>query len=145
MTAPLDVATDEMVAVAWCKAVITEAAATILPDVAAWSDTGFVQWSTVGGNVNIDTPLHTPVVTADCWAGKTDSDRPKWGQASALAAAVYRASIDQRAQVRSLQLPRGITVRLQSVWPLNHPRRINSDPARFARYSLDIAFAWTDA
>lgn len=146
----------ELVAVAWIASLdnfTPQMVATTLPaDVtsggqpAAWVQTGFVTVAVVGGNSDPLLPVKRPVMQVDCWATVPGSSRPPWGQAAALAEAIRYGCWDR------VRTPRPLTITansvtypsavVQSAYFLTEPRRMYSDAADYAHYSVDLALSW---
>lgn len=138
--------TAEQLAVAWVKTVPevdpSKVATTLPADAAGWAASGFVQVGIVGGSPSVHTPLLSTVVSVHCWAANLNSNRPPWGRAGSLAAAIVWATYGHPAAVVDL----GVEfhrARLLSVYPLSSPRRIPGDEAGFAHVEFDAAMAWT--
>lgn len=136
----------EMVAVAWAKTVPgidpTKVATTLPGAVAVWGATGFVTVSVLNSDAAPDVPLFSPVVAFDCWTAATDSNQAPWGQASAMAAALQWATY-RRSTVPVVMPASYSPARLLSMYPVDGPRRVPSDPAGFARVRVTVALVWT--
>lgn len=139
--------TPEQVAIAWLAGLAVVPAgkvATTLPgDPATWSADGFVQVTSVGGEVADPGIPHTlAVVTVDCWANTPNGARPPWGKAGHLAAGIVHAASKNVVPAR-LDLGANFhPVRLLTVYPVSPVRRVPGDPSGFARYQADLAFAY---
>jgi hypothetical protein len=138
---------DELVAKAWLVAAVSSLTAakvaTTLPD-PPWTDNEFVQIMQVGGTPDTHLPIFEPVVSVNCFALKSGSTKPPWGQANHLASKILAACYDRRPATATMQLTisgyGGALVR--SVWAVSQPRRIQSDPSQYAVYNLDLQFSW---
>lgn len=136
----------ELVAVAWVKTTpgvnSTKVATTLPGDATTWAATGFVTATVVGGDSQIDVPLHTPVMAFDCWANAANSNKAPWGQAGALASAIQAHTY--RVAPFEVPVPDDFhPARLLSVYVLEAPQRIVSDAAGFARVRVVAALTWT--
>lgn len=119
---------------------------TVLPDVALWADTGFVQVvGAVGGSPWVDAAVQQPVIEIDTWGAQRNVEKPDWGKASGL-----MSTIRDAAQA----LGNGVTVtvgtrqaRIISLWPISTPRKPlagidQGDASSFARLMIDIQMIW---
>lgn len=150
MTPPLPAGpylpTSDLVAVAWLKAVAglnPASVATTLPsDPTTWADEGFVQAQTVTGVADVDLPQwRRPLVQVDCWANAGTSNKPPWNKAARLAELVRAATEGPTGRV--VTLPGDyLDARVLSVYLETEPRRIEDDPAGYARLSLDLHVDW---
>lgn len=150
MTAALPLrANHDLVAVAWLKlAVPGIGVATSLPAVdSALRTGGFVRALTVGGSPDLYVPMRAPVVSAECWAAPAvdGSTKVPWGRANALAEAVVAATYNPALMGVELDLGDYPSARVHTVVALSEPRRIENDPANWARYDVDLLFRWTAA
>jgi hypothetical protein len=147
---------DELVAVAWLKTVAripSNSVGTTVPgDNTTWAASGFIQASgPVGGNSDIDVPLHRPVMQIDTWACNLGSAKPPWGKANQLAALIidgcYGRGDDPAPTQRTVILPAGYQdARVLAAYATTRPRRNTIvDDARMARYTFDLALHWTAA
>lgn len=141
----------DLVAVAWVRGIGASGpfdparVATVLPsgDLAeqALID-GFVQLTVTGGSPDIDVPVRRPVVAVDCWVASAQGAKPPWGKAFALAETVRQAT-EGDAWRRAVTMPAGYgPVYVLSVMAISEPRRILSDPGRYARVQFDIEIHW---
>ena len=140
----------ELVAVAWLKGITdvpSAAVGTTLPkDATTWLD-GYVQVSVVGGSKHRYVPQGQPVMQLDCWAANRGGAKPPWGKANQLAETIAQhcyGGVNSAAPVqRTVALPAGYQgARVQSAYVLSDPRRVLSDEARYACYSLDLQLFW---
>lgn len=141
--------TTELVAVTWLKGLagLNNLVATELPaDATSWAASGFTQVAgTVGGSPAIDYALANPVVGLDFWANAPGSGKPPWNKANQLAEIVRAGMMDHPAVPRLLVLPAAYNnARVISCYPLQDPRKVRSDDAEFARYTMDSAFSWVE-
>lgn len=148
MTAAIPLrANADLVAAAWLRlAVPGIGVATTLPSVtAAMRTDGFIRVLTVGGSPDVDNAFRAPVVAAECWAAPATegSAQPPWGRANSLAEAVVAATYDRALMNVVLPLGDYPDVRVRTVVALSEPRRVENDPANYARYDVDLAFTWT--
>lgn len=141
-------ANTELVAVSWLAGVagLTSGmvAATLPKDTSAWAATGFVTVRATGGSPGIYVPMRSPVVTVDCWAVKPGSVKPPWFQANYLAELIdvgCRAVTAARAVTLPTDYP---AARVHSAYLVSEPRRAYGDQGDYARYTVDMALAWTD-
>ena len=138
--------TSDLVAVAWLKSIGTLPAtgvATTLPgDPATWADEGFVQAQTITGVAEVDVPQwRRPLVQVDAWANAGTSNKPPWNKAARLVELVRAATEGPTGRVVSLPGDY-LDARVLSVYLETEPRRIEDDPAGYARFSLDLHVDW---
>jgi hypothetical protein len=110
-----------------------------------WTDVGFVQPSSVGGSINANVPIRSPVVTLDVWAVRPGSKRPPWNQAFAVAEAIIAATYDtpEYDTHAVVELPTGYpNARVTGFRVLTEPARRPSDPSDFARVGFDVEISW---
>lgn len=121
---------------------------TVLPDVALWADTGFVQIvGTVGGTPWLDAAVQEPVIELDTWGARLNTEKPDWGKASALMSIIRDAAQDATKSVGVIVTVGTRQARIISLWPISSPRRPllgvdQGDPASFARFMIDIQMIW---
>lgn len=121
---------------------------TVLPDVALWVDTGFVQIvGAVGGSPWLDAAVQEPVIEVDTWGARANSERPDWGKASALMTIIRDAAQDPIRSVGVIVAVGTRQARIVSLWPISTPRKTlagidQGDPASFARLMIDIQMIW---
>jgi len=140
----------EQVAVAWVKALATEAGsavATTVPEAKTWPLVGtsraFIQVLGTGGGTVGDTPYHRDVISIDSWATKDNSDRPPLGLAYQLLLRVWGAGFNGKGR-GLVEVAPDLVVSIDSVRPVNaHPRRIPDQDTSRAHYSLDVEISWT--
>ena len=141
--------TSDLVAVAWLRGVAGLPAggvATSLPsDATRWADEGFVQAQTVTGLADVDVPQwRRPLVQVDCWANAGASDSPPWNKAARLVELIRAGT--EGATGRTVDLGASYRpARVLSVYLESEPRRIEDDPAGFARFTLDLHVDWVRA
>lgn len=152
--------TNELVAVAWLGSIPalqplggTQMVATTLPadvnadgTVAAWTQTGFITVTVVGGSPDPYLPVKRPVLQVDCWATRPGSSKPPWGQANVLAETIRYATLQRLGfnrpltlTVSSVSYPGAVVI---SAYLATEFRRIYSDAADYARYQGDLALTW---
>lgn len=140
--------TSELVAVAWLKGVtgIGNNVSTELPaDNASWAASGWTQVLGAGGSPDIYLPISQPVISVDTWAVGVQSSKPPWAKANQLAEIIKRATLDHASVPRLLVLPDAYAnARCLNVIPLTEPRKIRSDPADYAHWSMDVQFNWVE-
>jgi hypothetical protein len=152
-------ATPELVAVAYGKAVLSLAGVptvpvvTTLPEVSTWQATGAVQVeSIVGtgatqGRSSRDNNLRDVVVSYGGWGARPNSDKPPWGQANGLLEFIRESAFwDWADAALPLDLePAGVynSVLVQGAIPVTEPRRIPDQDAGRAHYSMDFRLIWT--
>lgn len=141
--------TGDLVIVTWLKGIsdLGNRVATELPttDPSTWAASGFTQVTTVGGAPSIDYALANPVASLDFWAYAADSGRPPWNRANQLAEIVRRACLDHATVPRALTLPAAYEdARVLTCYPTIEPRRVRSDEAQFARFTMDVQFSWVE-
>jgi proteasome lid subunit RPN8/RPN11 len=141
----------ELVAQAWLRGISglpTNGIGTTLPsDNSTWSASGFVQIESAGGVPALDVPVYRPLITVRCWANRSGSARPDWGKANQLAEIVkisgYGTVDSVGPAARIVQLaPNFQNARVMAAYATTEPRRVNSDEARFAQYSLEMQFVY---
>lgn len=142
--------TSELVAQFWIGSIpglSTQMVATTLPsDDTTWTSTGFITVAVVGGTPSADLPVKRPVMQVDCWSVKPGSNRPLWWKANVLAETIRYATL-QRTGINRLLIPSSAGVPypravVQTAYLLTEPRRMYSDAADYARYSMDLAIEW---
>lgn len=136
---------NELVATAFLTSIVGDRVATTLPkDNTTWAASGFCTLDTVGGSPNIDLPLDEPVIGVQCWAVNTNSQKPPWGKAAALAGMIKHACWDHPNLPRTLVLPNGYPlVQVKSAYLTGEPRRVPDDPSSYARYSIPgLVIVW---
>lgn len=110
-----------------------------------WGDAGFVQPSTVGGQINANVPIRTSVVSLDVWAANRASKRPPWGKAFAVAETIIAATYDTGVHDTHgvVTLPTGYpNARVTGFRALTEPSRRPSDPSDYARVGFDVEVVW---
>jgi hypothetical protein len=110
-----------------------------------WAGVGFVQPTTVGGQINANVPLRTSVVSLDVWAANPRSKKVPWGQAYAVAETVIAATYDTATYDTHtvVTLPTGYPdARVTGFRVLTEPTRRPSDPSDYARLGLDVEIVW---
>lgn len=138
--------TSDLVALAWLKGIdglSPDSISTTLPSDNSKLVDGFVVVSTVGGSPDIYVPMRNPVVAVDCYAAPVSGNKAPWARANALAEAIRMACYDRVD--REVQITPGdyLPARVVSAYMVTEPRRINGDPAGFARYSADLQLHYT--
>lgn len=149
MTSP---PTSDLVALAWVRGITASGpfdparVATTLPSGAgadALLTLGWVQLTVVGGAPDIDVPVRRPAVAVDCWAAAANGGKPPWGRAAVLAETVRLATEGTSAWRRNVTTGAGFDpARVMSVRAISEPRRILSDPGRYARVQFDLIIEW---
>lgn len=156
MTAPLVLrANSELVVMAFIRARLaaySTAVGAVLQGPAAdgtlsWEGVGFVQPTTVGGSIDKNVPLRSPVVSLDVWAATQNSKRPPWGQAFAVAESIIAATYDLSREAYDthgvVTLPDGYPqARVTGFWANTEPTRRPSDPSDYARVGFDVTIVW---
>lgn len=149
-----NLATSEVVAIAWLKGVpglVAENVGMTLPeDVDTWRDSGFVQFvAIVGGSPHMYVPQREPVVQVDLWAVNPDSFQPPWGKARELAERIIRDTWDTAGHpgagsrdVSALMPADYEGAYVQSVWCPTEPRRIPGDGGSYAHLTMDVHMVW---
>ena len=153
----MPLASAEEVGVAWAKSLdlaVGQGVATTVPDFASWSavatgttSRAFLQVIGTGGGMVRDTPLRSSVLSFDCWAARSSSDRPPLGLASAILADLIRKTSGYSLATFPVQLTltNGAVVIVDSAWRVNdHPRRIPDQDTSRAHYSIDIELMWKE-
>lgn len=151
----LKLPTAELVAVAWAKAVLSDAGIAVppvvtkLPDVARWVTTGAVQVIGTGGGMAHDTDIRDSIMSFEGWAARPDSDKPPYGQANGLLEFLRAACYADPDSYRELALEPADTyrpVRVLAVVPTTaEPRRIPDPDASRAHFSMDLRMIWSVA
>ncbi len=142
----------DLVAAAWLRLALPGfGVATTLPaDATPLRTSGFVRLLTVGGTPERDVPMRRPVVAAECWAAPATeaSSKPPWGRAANLAEQLVAATYDRSLMDVTIDLSSQgdySPARVRTVIALSEPRRIENDPANYARFDVDCEFLWTAA
>lgn len=109
---------------------------------------GAIRLLTVGGGAELYVPMRRPVVTAECWVAPAEgSQEPPWNAAGRLAQWVLDATYKPELMgvlVDLTQFGAYLPARVHTVSAANEePRRVENDPANYARYEVDLQFAWT--
>lgn len=138
--------TNELVAVTWLKTLPglpANSVNTTLPaDVSTWAENGFVQVTLAGGSPDMYTPQNQPVFQIDCWATNPNSEKPPWGKANNLAE-IIKATVYDKSVWGPLTMPATHeNVRVLGSVAQTEPRRVLSDEARFACYTIDLQLFW---
>lgn len=139
---------NEQVAVAWLKSAVPflgSRVATELPqDNTTWSASGFTTVSAVGGTPNSEIPWERPVLSLDFWGASPGSGRPPWGLTATMASAVKEAVRDHENVPRTLTgFPAAFTsAAVRTVVLRTEPRRVPSDLADYAHYTMDLEINW---
>lgn len=151
MTVIVAHANTDLVAVAFLKSVLGWsggiAAGSDLPDAASWPADGFVQvTSGIGGSSSIYVPRKSPVVSVKCWARSgTNSRRPPWNRANALAERIRAACFDAYSKPVGVTLPAGYPgAAVRSAYLLTEPRRLPGDDSSYACFQFDMQLHWTE-
>jgi hypothetical protein len=114
--------------------------------IVTWANSGFVQLSNIGGQIDINVPVRHSVVSLDIYATTPkQSRRPPWGLAFSLAEAIVAASFDTPAHDThaAVVLPTGFpSARVTEFSVLTEPGRRPSDPSDFAHVGMDVRVAW---
>lgn len=137
---------DELVAVAFVKTLHADLAsvvATRLPtDPDAWSATGFVVVTGLGGDPDRDVPWQRSTVQLDVYAVNPSSDDPPWDKAADLAARVMDGAYDMTKLNQPLTLRTGYDQARVTGFAPQRPRRQKGDPASYAWYQIDAQLDW---
>lgn len=112
-----------------------------------WSETGFVQATCVGGQIEDPTGRRTTLVQVDCWATRLPTSRkPPWGQANQLAEHIIEAARAMTGQERYVDLGAAGTdydrARILTVLAVDEPRRVPDDPGGYARFMHHVTVTW---
>lgn len=140
-------ATPELVATAWLKTVVGDRVATTLPkDNSTWAASGFCTIVVAGGTPNLYVPLREPAIGVDCWAFNSQSQKPPWTKAAALAEAIQAACYQHATIPQRVTLPAGYPqAQVLSAYTTGDYRRVPDDPSSYARYSIPgLVIAWTE-
>lgn len=155
----------ELVACAWLAAVPGFSSAmigTTLPNlpskgtVPAWVATGFLKVLVVGGSPHAFVPQAQPVVGITCYAVNVTqvgangpinvATKPPWDRAALLGEqirqAAYPLNKSAAGRVLSMPVPGYARAAVQSAVVLTEPRRVPSDFASYAQYTLDVQLSW---
>lgn len=141
----------ELVAIAFFQSLpglTVDVVATQLPkEERDWAANGAITVSVVGGHPDVDLAVRNPLVQADFWATKLNSNKPPWFMANALAEAAWMATRNRNRGAIILPISAGPVVypsaRLLTAFFLSEPRRFYDDRADVARYTADIAMSWS--
>lgn len=145
--------TNELVATTWMServaGITSSMVATSLPsDPTKWADNGFIQLQSIpGARADIDLPqARRPILQADFWATVPGSAKPPWHLVARLFELV-RLGIETQTYGRPLTtLPAGyLGARVQAVYFLDEPARVNDDPSGYARLTADLEVDWVRA
>jgi hypothetical protein len=137
----------QQVAIAWLQTIpelnAADIASTLAP-IAQWTGQDFVVAGVgLGGIPRMGMATRVPVIQIDCWAKAPNSNRPAWNRASMTAEAIRDATYGQGQSNANLVLPGGfMAVYLSSVMLMSEPRRVQSDAAAIARYTLDAQLTY---
>ncbi|OKI16627.1 hypothetical protein [Streptomyces sp. CB03911] len=139
-------ASTELVATAWLRGIVGDIVSTTLPrDNSSWAASGFVVVATVGGTAGLYVPLRSPVVSVDCWAVASSSNRPPWNKAAFLAERIQAACYDIDATPRLLTLPANYPqARVLTAYTTYEPRRVPDDEASYARLNFGLTLNWVE-
>lgn len=110
-----------------------------------WADTGFVQFTAVGGAIDQYVPLRHPVVSLDIWAANKGSKRPPWGKAYSIAETIIAATFDTPGYDTHavVSLPDGYPdARVTAFSTTTEPSRRPSDQSDYAHLGFEVAIAW---
>lgn len=142
----------DLVALAWLAqrvpGIVEGQVAASLPAVASWVAEGFVTALSIPGTQpNLDIPLRKPVVQIDAWgAGGTATAKPHWPKAFRLAELIRVATEAGQLYGKPVTLPDDYSdARVQAVYLLSEPSRVNGDPSGYARVTFDLALDWVPA
>lgn len=102
---------------------------------------GFTTLLSLGGSPERNQIIQAPVVRMDFWAKASGSAKPQWGTAFNLAGLIPRN--DQPSHVARLETGAStFPVNLLAAFAITEPRKIENDPASYARVSLDLQTSW---
>lgn len=141
----------DQVALAWLAqrvpGITAGQVAAALPALASWAAEGFVTAGSIPGTQpNIDVPIRKPVIQVDTWGANPDSGKPHWPKAFRLAELIRIATESGQIYGKPVILPGDyLDVRVQSVYLLSDPNRVNGDPSGYAHVTLDLALDWVPA
>lgn len=142
--------TSPLVAVAFLRALLgqsggvgTRLPAKVEGKPESWADTGFVQITSVGGNVDPYALHYSPVLGVRCWAVAPNSKQPPWNVANQLAERIRTACYAVRSAPPVVQLPPGYpTCYVQSAYLLSEPMPVQGDDSSYACYRFDLQLHW---
>ena len=113
-----------------------------------WSDSGFIQFATVGSGKMGDIPLRQPVVSVDVWGIYPGRAKAPWARTAGLAEILVRATLEYDWGVvhGPVTLPAGFPgVSVIYAEALNsEPERRPADEANMAHYGFQLALAWVE-
>ncbi len=151
----------DLVAVAWAveyvDGLVEQIVGNTLPkDTTKWAATGFLQMHSIPGGrtADVDLPRRLPVIQLDAWAtgngtNASTSTKPPWSRAFRLIELVRTATEDAQTgrygKPLNMLKPNYLPVRVQSVYLLNEPGRVDDDPAGYAHVTADLAIDWVPA
>lgn len=139
--------TGETVTVAWLKAAlgVTNVATTLPQDTSSWANGGFYVVTPLAGGVVVSGyGARRTVVGVDAYACRPGSTRAPWGLAAQLAEAVVNVTNTAAGGgCRSVTPGTGYAAaRVLCVEHAGGPRRVASQRADLARYTMDLAVHW---
>lgn len=144
--------TTGVVAVSWMRQRVpgvapSQVASELPAELAKWADEGFIQMREIpGAQANVDLPqARGPVLQVDFWACKPGSAKPPWNLAARLVELV-RAAIEDQEYGQAVALPPSfLGARVQAVYFIGEPSRVDDDPSGFARFTADLRVDWVRA
>jgi hypothetical protein len=139
----------ETAALTWVRSVTSLAStkvATTLPDPTGWAGhaAGFVTVSSVSGGPLVDIPVRPSRIQVSAWATLTDSQQVPWRRAAELAEEIVRACqvFTPVSLTPGSPLAAYDELVVMQATALTDQRRVTGDPARHARYDVDVALTW---
>lgn len=139
----------ETAALTWVRSITTLAAtkvATTLPAPDGWvgAAAGFITVAGVGGTPLVDIPVRPSRIQVSAWATLTDSQQVPWRRAAELAEEVVRAcqAFTPAELTPGAPLTAYDALVVMQATALTDQRRVTGDPARYARYDVDVSLTW---
>lgn len=119
--------------------------ATTLPKIEAFHDGMFVTVNDLpGGAAEIDLPqLRHTVVTISTWGAFPNSDVPQWNRAAIVAELLWDALSGPQPWGGVIDLGLNYrAARVQAMFAISEPRKVEDDPSAYARYTFDAQIDW---
>lgn len=119
-----------------------------LPAVSSWLEEGFVTVASIPGTrPDVELPVRHPIVQVDCWgASGTSTAKPHWPKAYRLAELIRLATEGGQVYGQPLDLDFAtvdyLPVRVQAVYLVSEPSKVDGDPSGYGRVTFDLAIDW---
>lgn len=141
----------ETAALTWVRSITSLAAdrvATTLPDPTGWAGVaapaGFLTVASVSGTPLVDIPVRPSRIQVSAWATQTDSEKVPWRRAAEVAEEIVRACqvFTPVALAPGAPLAAYDELVVMQATAITDQRRVTGDPARHARYDVDVVLTW---